>query len=293
MIGATRERIGFACWSGNAFPMAAAHAHDEVEFNLSLDGPLHYLIGGRLASVPQRQLCLFWANTPHQLVNATSRVMWLTVPLQLFLAWRPDELLATRLLTGELVSTESGCVPRAAEVMARWTRDLAEPRPRKEIVSLEAQAMVRRLGSIPGAENESARGMTQSLSVAAAMASYISRHSGERLRVCDVAEAAHLSTSHAMETFKVNIGITIGRYLEQCRLAEAQRLLLATNLPVLEVARQAGFGSPARFHAVFKARTGSTPARYRRAAGALPAERQPDAARRSDPTAAAAMRNEV
>lgn len=272
-----KQSFGFACWSGPADLMATPHVHDDVEANICLDAPLHYLIGGRVQSVPPRRLCLFWASTPHQLVGplGRTRVIWLTIPLELFLSWRVPEPLISRLLRSEIVPA-TAAVPHPVETMRQWSRDLgqAPDEPSMVTVGLEAQAMVRRLARDLGDGDRThphePPGHPLASSAVAAMARYVAEHFREPLRAADVAAAAHLSEAYAMTLFRRQVGMTIGGYVEQCRIAEAQRLLVTTGDSILRVAETAGFGSVSRFHAAFKAATRTTPARYRRTR-ALPA----------------------
>ena len=47
--------------------------------------------------------------------------------------------------------------------------------------------------------------------------------------MADVAAAVHLHPSTAAAVFRRAMGVSIGEYLAQCRVAEAQRLLISTD----------------------------------------------------------------
>ncbi|MFC7625596.1 helix-turn-helix domain-containing protein [Microlunatus sp. GCM10028923] len=262
-----RERYGFACWTGRARAMESAHAHDEIELNLSDAGPLHYLIGGRTQHLPTGRPGLFWGSTPHQLIEVSpqTRLIWMTVPLDRFLSWQlPDTLLAA-LFRGEIVHA-AGDPELDRAIMLRWATEFERSPAYTEIVALEARAVCQRiaLGLDPAADRDHSGPASFAGSPVAIMAGFISRSYREPIRVADVAAAAHLSPQHAMELFHATIGLTIGGYLLQCRIAEAQRLLLTGDHSIARIALDAGFGSLSRFHAAFRAVTGTTPARYRR-----------------------------
>jgi AraC-like DNA-binding protein len=95
------------------------------------------------------------------------------------------------------------------------------------------------------------------------MCRYIVQHFHEPLRVADVADAAGIHPQYAMTLFRNTIGYTIAEYLTRCRVAEAQRLLLATEANVSDVAFASGFGSVSQFYDRFTARCGRTPRQYR------------------------------
>jgi AraC family transcriptional regulator of adaptative response / DNA-3-methyladenine glycosylase II len=64
------------------------------------------------------------------------------------------------------------------------------------------------------------------------------------------------------------LNLTPAEFLAETRVEAAKRLLAGTDLPVAEVAFQAGYASLTAFHQNFKRLTGQTPAVYRRAPGA-------------------------
>jgi transcriptional regulator GlxA family with amidase domain len=68
-----------------------------------------------------------------------------------------------------------------------------------------------------------------------------------------------------MRVFRKQCGASVWEYLTRLRVAHAQRLLITTNLKVLDVAMESGFGSVAPFYAAFAAHTqGLRPLDYRR-----------------------------
>ena len=75
---------------------------------------------------------------------------------------------------------------------------------------------------------------------------------------------AGVSRNHAMRLFRRITGATIRQYVTQHRISHAQRLLASTDRKMTDIAGEAGFNSPTRFHAAFRRFVGQTPARYRR-----------------------------
>jgi AraC-like DNA-binding protein len=61
------------------------------------------------------------------------------------------------------------------------------------------------------------------------------------------------------------LGRSFGAHVAALRLARAQLLLAESDLPVIEVAAEAGFGSLGHFNQRFRAGTGSTPSSFRAA----------------------------
>lgn len=260
--------FGLSCWQGAPAAMTVAHRHDDLEFNLS-PGGLDYLVDGREVHIPPRTLALFWAARPHQLVTDASRglVSWLTVPLGIVLGWRLPGTVVPRLLAGgfALVPAEAGL--DLGGRVGVWAAELAEGGEARRAASAEIEGFVRRAAlaaSEPG-DAESAVSTGGGLRPdAAAMAAWISEHASDDVRVDDVARHVHLAPQHAMTVFRRALGITIGEYLAQCRVARAQYLLLTTELAVPDVGHAAGFRSQSQFYARFRERCGEAPAAYRR-----------------------------
>lgn len=69
---------------------------------------------------------------------------------------------------------------------------------------------------------------------------------------------------HLRRVFTAEYNVSPVQYLQTCRLLLAKNLLTDTNLPVLEVAMAAGFGSLRRFNDLFKKHYGLAPTALRK-----------------------------
>jgi len=251
--------------------MARAHRHDTIELNFPERGELVYLFGGREVLLRAGGVAAFWGVTPHQLVHCPtgSVVHWLTVPLATFVSWGLPDSFVARLFQGEpLVSSEPAAQPEDTLRFTRWERELASASAYDHLtVSLEIQARVRRLAQevpLTTADGAEPANRDRDHRNVAAMAGFIARHSTEAIRVHHVASAVHLHPHYAMGLFRKVTGMTMNGYLTECRVAEAQRLLLTTELSVIAVAHLAGFQSQSQFYACFGAVCGEPPGSYRR-----------------------------
>lgn len=95
---------------------------------------------------------------------------------------------------------------------------------------------------------------------------YIDERFDQPISLRDVARAVGLSPGHLTTVIGRRTGRTVGEWIRQRRLAEARRLLAATDLAVEAVARQVGFGDASYFARVFRDEHGATPLAWRRAA---------------------------
>ena len=84
-----------------------------------------------------------------------------------------------------------------------------------------------------------------------------------RIRLAELARMAAMSENSLLRHFSGMIGITPMQYLARLRIRCAATLLHNTEMPVAEIAENAGFADPAYFSRVFRRETGMTPLDYR------------------------------
>ena len=95
---------------------------------------------------------------------------------------------------------------------------------------------------------------------------YIAKNFDRDLSVVDLARRVGLSTSHFTALFRRSTGKTPIEHITNERMAEAKRLLRATDWPMSRVATAVGFENQSYFSTRFKAEVGVAPMRYRRCA---------------------------
>lgn len=87
----------------------------------------------------------------------------------------------------------------------------------------------------------------------------------ENLTLEELAELVHRSKYHVLREFKKYMGVTIHEYIITERISYAKELLKYSNLPVSEIAFEAGMNNVTHFINLFKARERMTPLAYRKA----------------------------
>jgi AraC-like DNA-binding protein len=184
-------------------------------------------------------------------------VAWLTVPLVDVLAWSLPAAFTGGMLRGGLLTFAAP--PALEAAMDAWQRDIGASAVLTHAARLEAHAWLLRAST---AGNASAP--TRSHDAAAAMASFVAMNFRRPLAVADVADVVHLHPSTAAAVFRRDMGVTIGEYLAQCRVAEAQRLLISGRATTSDIALRSGFGSTSRLYERFGRDVGMSPGAYRR-----------------------------
>ena len=105
-----------------------------------------------------------------------------------------------------------------------------------------------------------------------AVCGYIDEHCTDNLTLEDVAEYSGFSKYHFTRLFRQFTGSTFYRYLNQKRIARAERSLADPTLSVTDVAMTSGFSSMSAFIRMFKIMKGCTPSEFRRMHQPVPAD---------------------
>ncbi len=82
--------------------------------------------------------------------------------------------------------------------------------------------------------------------------------------ISDVAQGCGLSRSYFIKAFRQTMGTTPHRWLLECRVERAKLLLLTSDCPVSDIARDCGFSDQAHLTRVFASVVGAPPAAWRR-----------------------------
>jgi transcriptional regulator GlxA family with amidase domain len=99
------------------------------------------------------------------------------------------------------------------------------------------------------------------------------------VRPRDLARIVRLSTSHFARAFKASFGVPPSTFIARRRIAQAERLMIATDERLCDIALACGFCDHAHFSRVFRRVAGVHPSVWRcqrrHAAGPTPAPRRP------------------
>jgi len=92
---------------------------------------------------------------------------------------------------------------------------------------------------------------------------YVRENIDEDIKPCDLAERSYLSKNHFARLFKDETGVTPSAYINARKIEKAQLLLISTDMPVKNIARQLSFNNLSNFNRLFRQISGTTPKEYR------------------------------
>ncbi|MDD5199738.1 MAG: helix-turn-helix domain-containing protein [Terrimicrobiaceae bacterium] len=263
LIGAEQAEsvraLGFRVWKpGGPFHMPAAHTHSDVEVNFLLSGGVTYLHGGVVATVKPLHFTAFWGGVPHCTISSGdgSQGFIMTLPSAWLLEWQLPHNVPARLFSGEVFSGSPN--PTDPHLLERWLMDFdSGAADRRRILLLEIQARFHRLAleQPEAAVRTTAKNFAprSGLVQVGRITDCIARRYREPLSVDGIAAEVGLHGKYMMRLFKQLSGMSVWEYVCRMRLSHAQRLLLTTDMKVIDIALDAGFASLGPFYRAFAA----------------------------------------
>jgi AraC-like DNA-binding protein len=262
--------------------MPAFHTHADIEMNFILGGGFSYLHGGSVVPVKPLRFTVLWGGVPHCTLPPAfiQEGIWMTLPLGTFLRWELPPRLATRLFGGEIVAAPKNEIDRV--MLERWVRDFESGHQGgRRALLLEIEAQFHRLAweAVPRSARRAAapsRAAARSWAGSSGLqhveriTDYIARHYQEPLSIEKIAAALKLHGKYLMRLFKRHSRMSVWEYVTRMRLANAQRLLLTSEMKIIDIALDSGFGSLGPFYRAFAAYSAGAkrPLEYRAEFGA-------------------------
>ena len=93
--------------------------------------------------------------------------------------------------------------------------------------------------------------------------SYINEHVCDNINLDDIAKAVHASKKNLNPAFKEKFGITITQFIRKNKIDRAKEILIVSDAPIPDIAKQLAFSTPSYFIKTFKKVTGLTPKYFR------------------------------
>ncbi|MDT9718526.1 AraC family transcriptional regulator [Paenibacillus sp. ClWae2A] len=93
---------------------------------------------------------------------------------------------------------------------------------------------------------------------------YLNQNYTENVSLDELSKTLHLNKYYICHSFKETTGYTISNYVIRKRVAEAKKLLLSTDAPILSISETLGFNTPVYFSRAFKQYVGVSPQLFRK-----------------------------
>ncbi len=101
------------------------------------------------------------------------------------------------------------------------------------------------------------------LTLAGDVCKWIESNFSQSISVQSIASHFGYSSDYISAKVKEKTGMSAKSYITHCRMLNAKQVLLCSDLPIDEIARQCGFGDSKAFFKAFKKHEGITPTQYR------------------------------
>lgn len=237
-----------------------SHRHVDWEINLVLRGNAAYLIGPRRVEIHQGSAIWLFPHQEHLLVEPSPDLeMWVIVfrPV-LFQGWRDDPVVGQVL---RHPNTELHC-KRIRRADVQWLSSLARDVQTQTDQPLLFNAGLHYLFGRAWQAYQAAHSVPDSDEVHPAVerATFRLAEETDGSMGDDFALSCGLSRARLSRLFKQQMKVSLATYRNQRRIQRFHEIFQnGKRLTLLEAALQAGFGSYAQFHRVYRAMTGESP----------------------------------
>ena len=254
-------KFGLTCGWNKGERWDCFHRHDEIEITFFTRGePTIYRFGGKLIEIRSTQSILFWGSIPHQQVEVdpSSVQYWLTIPPEVFLRWEISEDLRRDIFDGKMLAEEDQQL-RELDLLSFpiWKQESqSQDRELQKTMAMAVETRLRRFAASLAQSQDGRKSAQKYLTPKdknsfMIMYDFITTHYKEQIHIEDIAAAAGLNPNYAITLFKEKCGINITDLLTMLRVYESQRLLFTTDLKIIDIAMEAGFGSVSNFYKCF------------------------------------------
>jgi len=201
----------------------------------------------------------------HQIVNT------LEPPMELF--WVSFSLVAKNERSRDFPSS-SIALAHDDTISAVWNslRVAAQSLASESVLRALANALLESILGAGGSENvqEEPIPLSDARAHSARLAlRYIHDNLAKKMSLPEIAAHIHVSPRQLVRLFALFVGAAPAQYIERARLDRSETLLLRSQKPIKEIAREVGFEDVAHFSRVFAKRSGNPPGDFRKRNGPL------------------------
>lgn len=234
--------------------MSDYHAHDYYELSLILSGEVSILTPFAASSSSMVRVLLSPPGVPHYIscVEGTCyRRINVNFSKEFIYESADTKPISSLLEDGFLIDVSNAMAEKLAGILREI--GIESDRYRRRLMLLYFLSYV---GDV--SERKTIESLPEIISE---LLSYIEKNSSQKLKAEDIARMFGIGRTTLMTSFKKHTGMTLGEYIQRCRMADALRYL-SSGVSVSRTAELAGFGECSNMIRVFKRTVGVTPMKY-------------------------------
>lgn len=239
--------------------------HDYTLWNIT-EGFLYLRINGRTFQASPGDVVLFYPNDTYESTAGASGCKFVFIRFRLYMGSNIDLMAAANL---------SGIIPLGKNCMDFSTHfmDMYQANPHfslklytlflshlSEVIDQARNGSCCHFYLDSGAPVRPARDIHMIME-------YMNAHFSEELTMSRLSDIAGLSEKHFITQFRKAVGVTPGKYIQECRMKYAAQLLTYTDKKLYEIAAAVGYGDAFAFSKTFKKIYGESPENYRKSVG--------------------------
>lgn len=250
--------------------MYSYHAHPEVEINWVKQGSLEYMHGSKYYHLSAGQVGVFWGNYVHCLSKYSDDIdfYWITFPLSLMDYPNFLHNLRKNLLGGSFFVINELAHQLTDLYWKRISQSITTGGALRQVACLELQALLSRWSVENSIESLKSKEFevisSSSFKKVNEILDLISKSFKNDLKIQNIADAVHINPQYMMRMFYKIMQVTVHDFILQFRIDNAKRLLLTSDLKVVDVAEECGFSSLSAFYAAFHKANSMSPIQFRK-----------------------------
>lgn len=242
-----------------AFPGSTPHGHDFYELDIIVSGTVNAVTNGKghvmksqdIAFMTPADFHEYKYDEPFDLYNVQ------------FTSDAVSEVISTEIfkMQGRIFSLSKGDSQKILTLLELMREFDSENEKNADILSRMLECILLVLTRNPkkadGCKRNQSQGILRALS-------YVNSHFKENPSLGEIAALAMLNERYFCSRFKEYTGKSYKEYLKELKLSYARRLLLATELSVIEISEQSGYSTQSHFNREFKDFYGTSPLKMRK-----------------------------